>query len=206
MGTYLFASTISGIYRSSDSGDSWFKAINGLFTDSLGLYIIPSLTSYDDVLYACTGNGVYLTTDLGENWSAANYGFPNEIPAVYSSLILGNELFIGTNSGVWHRPFSQMTEIILYNRMDNPSYQLAQNYPNPFNPATQIKYSVPEFGFVSLKVYDMIGRETAVLVNEEKSAGNYSVTFDGSSLSSGVYFYQLKAGPYTGTRKFILLK
>ena len=85
-------------------------------------------------------------------------------------------------------------------------YTLSQNYPNPFNPATEIKYSLPESGFVTLKVYDMLGREASVLVNEDKTAGNYSVTFDGSSLSSGVYFYQLKAGQYTDTKKFVLLK
>ncbi len=92
-------------------------------------------------------------------------------------------------------------------------FELYQNYPNPFNPSTTIKYSIPvvETGhapslLTSLKVYDILGREVTALVNEEKSAGNYQVTFDGSKLSSGVYFYQLKAGNYIETRKLIMMK
>lgn len=86
------------------------------------------------------------------------------------------------------------------------SYNLAQNYPNPFNPITTIKYSIPENGNVSLKVYDILGNEVASLVNEEKAPGVYSVTFDASRLSSGVYFYKIQAGSYTSTKKMLLLK
>ncbi len=92
-------------------------------------------------------------------------------------------------------------------------FELYQNYPNPFNPSTTIKYSIPvvETGYApslltSLKVYDILGREVTTLVNEEKPAGNYQVTFDGSNLSSGVYFYQLKAGAYNSTKKLLLVK
>jgi endo-1,4-beta-xylanase len=83
---------------------------------------------------------------------------------------------------------------------------LSQNYPNPFNPTTAIDYQVPASSFVSLKVIDMLGREIRILVNEPKSAGSYSVTFDGSTLPSGVYFYQLKADNYIATKKLVLLK
>jgi hypothetical protein len=86
------------------------------------------------------------------------------------------------------------------------SYNLAQNYPNPFNPITTIKYSIPESGNVSLKVYDMLGKQVASLVNEEKSRGVYSVIFDASNLSSGVYFYKLQSGSFTETKKMLLLK
>ena len=85
-------------------------------------------------------------------------------------------------------------------------YSLEQNYPNPFNPATKITYSVAASGFVSLKVYDIVGRETAVLVDEHKPAGTYSLKFDASKLSSGMYFYRLIAGGFIETRKMILLK
>jgi hypothetical protein len=86
------------------------------------------------------------------------------------------------------------------------SYNLAQNYPNPFNPTTTIKYSIPESGNVSLKVYDILGNEVASLVNEEKVQGVYSVTFDASRLSSGVYFYKIRAGNYFETKKMLLIK
>ncbi|MFH0735697.1 MAG: T9SS type A sorting domain-containing protein [bacterium] len=83
---------------------------------------------------------------------------------------------------------------------------IIQNYPNPFNPSTTIKYSIPHSNIVTLKVYDVLGKEVANLVNEYKNAGSYEVNFDGSKLSSGTYFYQLKAGQFTETKKLLLLK
>ncbi len=85
-------------------------------------------------------------------------------------------------------------------------FELSQNYPNPFNPTTTIKFSIPNEKFVSLKVYDMLGREVSTLVNEVKFAGNYSVQFDAANLPSGIYFYTLHAGTYTATKKMILMK
>ncbi|MDZ7766498.1 MAG: T9SS type A sorting domain-containing protein [Melioribacteraceae bacterium] len=85
-------------------------------------------------------------------------------------------------------------------------YSLEQNYPNPFNPTTVINYSVPLESKVKLIVYDVLGKEIAKLVNEEKSAGSYKVEFDASSLSSGIYFYTLTAGNFSETRKMMLLK
>ena len=83
---------------------------------------------------------------------------------------------------------------------------MEQNYPNPFNPVTTISYYLPQEEFVILKVYDILGREVATLVNEEKHAGNYKVVFNGNNLSSGVYFYRLQAGSFVSTKKIILMK
>jgi 1,4-alpha-glucan branching enzyme len=85
-------------------------------------------------------------------------------------------------------------------------FDLAQNYPNPFNPSTVITYSIPTAGPVSLKVYDMLGREAAVLTDRIQSAGQHSVTFDGSKHASGLYFYTLNANGSTATRKMMLIK
>ncbi len=98
-------------------------------------------------------------------------------------------------------------------------FSLEQNYPNPFNPSTKIKYAIPtppsssplamgrnEVGFVTLKVFDVLGKEVATLVNEEKSAGSYHVDFNASHLASGIYYYQLRAGDYSETKKMILMK
>jgi len=85
-------------------------------------------------------------------------------------------------------------------------YSLSQNYPNPFNPTTAILYQIPVESHVTLKVYDLLGRELEVLVNEEKPAGFYDVKYNASSLSSGIYFYTIKAGDFVQTKKFILLK
>ncbi|HVO73608.1 MAG TPA: FG-GAP-like repeat-containing protein [Ignavibacteriaceae bacterium] len=107
--------------------------------------------------------------------------------------------------------------LIFYNEMDLTSvivnkhkinFKLQQNYPNPFNPNTIIKYSLPRASKVTLKIYDLLGREIAVLINEEKPAGEYQIQFDASGygLSSGIYFYKLEAGEYIQTKKMIYLK
>jgi len=85
-------------------------------------------------------------------------------------------------------------------------FLLYQNYPNPFNPITTIKYSIPKTSNISLVVYDVLGREITTLVNEEKLSGNYTVQFNGSNFSSGVYFYVMRADNFIDTKKFILLK
>lgn len=85
-------------------------------------------------------------------------------------------------------------------------YSLEQNYPNPFNPATNIRFSIPQSSFVTLKVYNMLGKEVATLVNEQRESGIYEVTFDGKDLASGVYIYKIQAGNFTATRKFTLMK
>ena len=90
-------------------------------------------------------------------------------------------------------------------------YSLSQNYPNPFNPNTSIQYAINSRQFVTLKVFDVLGKEIATLVNEEKPAGNYEVDFNVAqeffpANASGVYFYQLKAGDYIETKKMVLMK
>jgi hypothetical protein len=90
-------------------------------------------------------------------------------------------------------------------------FELSQNYPNPFNPATTIKFSIPQGGFVSMKVYDMLGREVAKVVNENLQAGAYEVNFDASNLTSGAYFYKISINTngsvnWTETKKMVLVK
>ena len=85
-------------------------------------------------------------------------------------------------------------------------YILFQNYPNPFNPVTTIKYALPNNSLVTLKVYDILGREVVTLVNEEKRAGVYEIEFIGSHLSSGIYFYKINAGDFKDVKRLLLLK
>jgi len=105
-----------------------------------------------------------------------------------------------------------LTDIKDSNNTPLNSFILSQNYPNPFNPSTSIQYSIASRQFVTLKVYNVLGKEVATLVSEEKPAGSYEVEFNSvktlhaMSLPSGVYFYQLRAGDYNETKKMILLK
>jgi hypothetical protein len=85
-------------------------------------------------------------------------------------------------------------------------YALRQNYPNPFNPSTTIAYELPGPVHVSLSVYDILGRQVSVLVDEDKDAGAYQVKFDAGGLASGVYIYRMQAGNYSGTRRLLLMK
>ena len=85
-------------------------------------------------------------------------------------------------------------------------FALLQNYPNPFNPITRISYQIPQPGFVSLKVFDVIGNEVATLVNEENPTGRYEINFDGTKLTSGVYFYKLRTGNLSMVKKMTLVK
>lgn len=86
------------------------------------------------------------------------------------------------------------------------NYSLSQNYPNPFNPTTSIKFAVAKAGFVSLKVYDLSGKEVASLVNDNLAAGTYNYAFDGAKLSSGIYFYTIRANDFSETKKMMLIK
>jgi hypothetical protein len=85
-------------------------------------------------------------------------------------------------------------------------YELLQNYPNPFNPSTVIRYTLPVSGNISLKLFDVLGKEVAVLVNEHKAAGVYELEFNGAGLASGIYYYQITAGNYFATKKIALIK
>jgi len=117
-----------------------------------------------------------------------------------------------TNNGTlksWGLVFNkgEITDVEYEGSGNTPNnFSLEQNYPNPFNPSTKIQYRVPSISQVVLKIYDILGNEIATLVNEEKPAGVYEVEFNAATLSSGVYFYQLKAGEFIQTKKMILIK
>ncbi|MDP4115422.1 MAG: T9SS type A sorting domain-containing protein [Bacteroidota bacterium] len=109
------------------------------------------------------------------------------------------------NKGVYWNRFGAPTAVNDQS-INAKDYSLAQNYPNPFNPSTTITFSTPKESKVSLKVYDALGREVAVLVNDVKSAGQYHINFDGKNLSSGVYFYKLAIDGFVQTKKMMLMK
>ncbi|MBN2092826.1 CotH kinase family protein [candidate division KSB1 bacterium] len=169
----------------SGSGE-FLKLVNGKGQ------IIDSLTYNDNLPWPVEADGAGATLELidatsdnslVENWKASTgHGTPGR-----------------TNSAATNLGEHEFIEIPC-------EYSLSQNYPNPFNPTTIIKYSVPRSSFISLQVYDLLGKKVATLVKGTFPAGNYTVTFDGSGLSNGVYFYQMKSDNFIETRKFLLIK
>jgi len=200
---YLLLGTgAQGLLRSSDDGNTWLNNARGL---------LPDCDIYDFAItgsnvFAGTSRGMFLSTDLGLNWT--NVSTKELNMGIRSLAIFGSDLVAGTaGAGVWKRPLSEMIAVSnVSERLLTLDYKLEQNYPNPFNPITVINYSVPKTCFVTLRVYDVLGKEIRTLVNEEKHAGYYNIEFTAGNLTSGIYFYQLKADEYTITKKMILLK
>jgi len=119
--------------------------------------------------------------------------------------IVGGMVTPGTKATVDFLMFGAPTDVELINGLPE-EYSLKQNYPNPFNPSTSIEYSIPSESFVELKVYDVLGNEVAILVNEQQQAGVYRADFHASKISSGMYFARLTANEFTQVVKMILLK
>lgn len=127
------------------------------------------------------------------------------------------QYFTDTLIFITSSPYSKKNIFYLDVRGDGPSnidgkinfpeeFKLYQNYPNPFNPTTSIEYIVPSNEFISLKVYDMLGREVATLVNEQKTAGRYNIQFDASDFSSGIYLYRIQTDNFKSTKRMTLIK
>ncbi len=117
--------------------------------------------------------------------------------------------FTPTSASQWNTFRARISDILvsINNNTELPiKYNLSQNYPNPFNPVTQINYSVVNKGFVRLSVYDMLGREISVLVNEVKTPGNYIISFDASDFSSGIYIYKMETNEFTASKKMVLIR
>jgi len=124
--------------------------------------------------------------------------FDDSVQIAYTYDPNGNIIFIGTGKGL---------VAVGEDRSDLPkTFTLSQNYPNPFNPSTAISYQLPASNLVTLKIFDILGREITTLVNEVKTPGEYSVQWDPQGQASGVYFYTLRAGDFVATRKLVLLR
>jgi len=159
--------------------------------------------------WAVGRNGtIAYSTDWGYTWTTQESGVASELREVI--FINDNEGWIvGGGTGfpgvILHTTTGGLVTDVNENNI-LVEFELHQNYPNPFNPSTTIKWQQPKLGFVTLKIYDVLGREVTTLVNEELAAGKHETIFDASLLPSGVYFYQLKAGEFIQTKKMLLIK
>jgi hypothetical protein len=198
----------SGVFISSNMGTNWNPA--GL----TGYQINKLLVSGINIFAATIDSGVFLSTNNGTNWTPKNQGF-NVLNSIFTLLIANNYIFAAReDETIWRRPLAEIIGVQNISSEIPSKYSLHQNYPNPFNPTTKIRFDVAQHTpyplsrgeNISLKVYDILGKEIATLVNETLQTGSYEVTFDGSNLPSGIYFYQLRAGEFVNTKKLTLLK
>lgn len=153
------------------------------------------------------GTGVYRSTNSGNSWEQVyntastlqHIDFPDGLSGCQAGWAVGN-------GGNIHKMTGSVTSSGGNNTEIPKEYELKQNYPNPFNPTTNFGLRIADFGFVTLKVFDISGKEVAVLLNEKLNAGVYNVEFNASHLTSGVYFYTLRAAGFTQTKKMLLVK
>jgi hypothetical protein len=172
---------------------------------------VQSVLFHNNTLFARVLNkGIYLSTNSGSSWSQINQGMSSATPALSAMAISRDTLIAAYQSGGIIRrglPDVGVTGVRHEAKNSVPEgYVLSQNYPNPFNPSTTIEFHIPQQGFVSLKVFDIVGREVLTLVNNELKAGVYRASVDGSGFSSGLYFYRMQTAQYTESKKMLLVK
>jgi hypothetical protein len=208
---YLFAATSGGVFRSTDDGLSWAVTNNGLSETYLSAFAVGG-----GYLFAGTYGvgGIFCSSDYGENWRTVNTGLPTPYPFIRAFAVITDSVGATTilapikgDAGIWRASLADLATSVRDEASELPShFTLLQNYPNPFNPSTTIKYELSKSSEVRLTVFDMLGREVSVLVNERRNAGVHQVKFDGSGLSSGVYVYRIQAGDFFQSKKLLLLR
>jgi len=195
-----------GIYRSEYEGEGWRKLNSypvSRFGDLLGLGITPLglFAGYDD------GYGrrkLFRSIDYGEHWTELT-GFNDNLPMCFGySVVRPNELIMGTDDFGYLFIFDNPLKV--EDKGIPATFSLSQNFPNPFNPTTTIEFTLPERSFVKLVVFNTLGQEVAVLVNEEKGAGTHQIVWNAAQYPTGVYLYRLETKNFVSSRKMLLMK
>ena len=193
------------IYYTTNNGVNWFPT-------TLSKSIYSTITYYNTIIAGTFSYGVYISQDFGGTWIPENQGFGNGV-GVDCLFITNNYIFAGFSREIWRRPLSEIITGVQNICTEIPSrYLLNQNFPNPFNPTTTIKFDIAVDSRlhgndkVVLKVFDILGKEVATLVNEQLAPGTYSADWNASAFPSGVYFYRLTTDGFSETKKMLLIK
>lgn len=208
----------------TDGVEQWVQRYNGsdsaydiaysiTLDDSGNIYVTgesnsgdPSYVDFATVKYNSAGVEQWVQKYNGPV-NSGDYAKVVTVDGLGNVYVAGHSPGTGFNYDIVTIKYSQnITNVYVSENKIPDSYSLNQNYPNPFNPLTTINFTLPYQEFVNLKVFNTLGQEVATLVNEEKSAGSYSVPFDAAKLSSGIYIYKISAGSFAETKKMILLK
>ncbi|MBS1517337.1 MAG: T9SS type A sorting domain-containing protein [Bacteroidetes bacterium] len=201
------------IRRTTNGGSTWTAVTNPPGIPSFAVNDMHSFKDGSNLIRIAMSSAnvvqswLYKTTDYGLTWIQETLPTSLQANPIQHMAFVNQTLgYAGCAGGIFVR-YNGPSGISQSGGILPSEYKLEQNYPNPFNPSTKINYSIPVSSKVTLKIYNTLGNEVSTLVNEFKSAGNYSAEFTaGSLLNSGVYFYTLTAGDFVSAKKFILLK
>lgn len=209
--------TTGGAFLSTNGGTSWVRSSTGI-PNVIGVQIRSilvrpgSATEFFAGLDNATTGGVYRTTNAGATWTSFNGGvmLNNYVVRALAFRVSTNTLYAGvagppSGQGIYEYSLPPVG-FIDPNTNEPNSFSLSQNYPNPFNPQTNIEFTIPVSSFVQLKVFNAAGKEVKELVNRQIDRGTYSINFDGTDLSSGVYFYKLITSDFISVKKMIMIK
>ncbi len=202
----IFVGGAGRVYISTNDGVVWnYTLVSEAFVYSLALRDASTIV-------AGTGQGIFVSTNEGQTWVPRSGGLSQTLVL---SVAVDNQgyVYAGTYHGGAYRSVLPLTSVEHPGILPS-SFELSQNYPNPFNPKTDIRYTIPlqrdgQIGNsrnVTLRIFDLLGREIAALVNERKEPGEYIVSWDAGNLPSGIYFYRLTAGQVTATKKMLLVR
>jgi hypothetical protein len=203
-GNDLFAATTAKVYRSSDNGQTWTFAGNGLVHGLETYLTMAGQTLFAGVTDLYNSFRLFTSKNNGQSWQRVGEFWGTY---VYDLAVSGGNLYAARQDGLWFTPLSTVSVDDRNNGSVPSSFSLGQNYPNPFNPQTTLSFSLPKAGRVTLKVYDALGREVATLLkNAAKTAGMHLAGFEAGDLPSGVYFYRLETQGFTATKKMALAR
>ncbi len=202
------ANDLGGLYKTTDRGNTWTNIFDDYYIRVESCTINPN--NHEEMLVTTYEKGLWHTENLHgsqpEFSLVESYPFKHPMRVFYNPYDAQKIWVTNFGNGIRVGDASGLTNLKNSGDLINKQFELYQNYPNPFNPTTTIKYTLEKTTDVTLKVYDILGEEVTTLVSGKHNAGRYSVNFNGSNLSSGIYYYKLKTDKFTRTRKMILIK
>ena len=204
----IYAATQGGIWSSSDNGTNWINLNTALTNVNLW-----ALHLRNSNIFVGSGNDVtnhskiYLSNNDGSSWSDISSGLQTNLS--FSEITTNSThafVMIFQTGAVYRRPLSELIGIQPISSEVPKQFSISQNYPNPFNPVTNINFDVKSKGLVKLAVFNSIGQEVAIILNQELSPGTYKANWNAANYPSGVYYYKLESGSFTETKKMVLIK
>ena len=197
----LFAVGPNGVFRSIDKGASWIQKNFGILDTNL---VSAAVDKAGNIFVGSYQSGdIYKSTDKGDSWTRfATLAYP--VRCLFIDIAGGN--IYAAAAGRFFQSAAVPTSVFQTLNVPPKDFLLEQNYPNPFNPTTTITFSVGTYNYTSLRVYDVLGREVAIIFSGELPAGSYTKQWNANGLPSGIYFYRLSSGSFTETKKLVLLK